>query len=321
MSREVTLRMHTLKLKKRVLKTLLMVLLAWPIAGFAQNENELLSLYFNEVRAEKYPPIPKALSLSENSKNTLEAVAPYLTDTLVDVRAKALGIVSLAGNNSRQATVRQQAVQKLIEGIKDKNTGNTGVALEYLTDFLKSDFNTAAKDSVRMLFKRKTAHYEHLVKLTGFLDLKDLVESIKPLSIQGNPRQIRWAAIITLARLQDAPSQQEMMARVKKLTLNDDVVYEVFPDLIYTRDREAINYMVELLNSDGKYCMSADAEREVAIPCGYRIMEQLAPVIKNYPLEVDESGDIKTKDYLAALASVRHWFAKHEDYEILVDRY
>jgi hypothetical protein len=112
-----------------------------------------------------------------------------------------------------------------------------------------------------------------------------------------------------------------MMRRARKLPVNDDVIYSIFPDLVYTRNKEAVSYMIEVLQRDDATCMSADAERQAPIPCGYRVMEQLAPIIKGYPLALDASGDIKTNDYVAALKTVREWFTKHPNYEILKDKY
>jgi hypothetical protein len=287
----------------------------------AQQPSELLKLYFSEVRVGKYPPIPKPLSISENSKTVLSVLPVYFQDTVAGVRSKAYTIAALAGNNARQANVRELAVQQLLKGVNDKDGGNAGLALDYLTLFGRADFTAVSRDSVRNLFSRKPAHFDVLMKLIGFLELTDLTESIRPYTQTGNSQATRWPAIVSLARMNDARAAEEMMRRVRKLSINDDVIYEVFPDLAYSRRPEAIAYMVEALNSDDKNCLSADAEKEEAIPCGYRIMEQLAPVVDGYPLLLDESGDIKTKDYVAALKTVREWFVKHPDYKILRDRY
>jgi hypothetical protein len=91
---------------------------------------------------------------------------------------------------------------------------------------------------------------------------------------------------------------------------------------VFTRHTDAIAYMVEALNSDEQNCLTADAEREVPIPCGYRIMEQLASIIEKYPLTLDPGGDLKTKEYPLALKTVREWFDKHgRNYVINRDRY
>jgi hypothetical protein len=67
--------------------------------------------------------------------------------------------------------------------------------------------------------------------------------------------------------------------------------------------------------------MAADAEKDARIVCGYRIMEQLAPVIAEYPLQLDEFGDLQTHDYPSALEHVREWFLKHKTYTIRNDKF
>jgi hypothetical protein len=119
----------------------------------------------------------------------------------------------------------------------------------------------------------------------------------------------------------DTNATAEILNRVKRIPVNDEVVYEVFPDLIYTRQTDALDYIVKALHSDAKNCIAADAEKDIPILCGYRIMEQLAPVIEGYPLHLDEFGDVQTLDYPAALNTVREWFLKHKSYTIRHDKY
>jgi hypothetical protein len=300
---------------------LLLAVVCGPLILQAQQTEELLKLYFAEVRLEKYPPIPKQLSIADNAKGVLEGLTLYLSDSVAAVRSKAYTIASLAGNNARQSSVRELAVKKLTEGLSDKDAGNAGLALDYLKIFRKEDFTAYSKDAIRVLFGQKPSHFDELLRLVGFLELTGLKESIRPYTQLGNPQSTRWAAIVSLARMSDASAVEEMMRRVRKLPVNDDIIYKIFPDLAYTRHPEAIAYMVEAMQSDDRNCLTADAEKEESIPCGYRIMEQLAPVVDGYPLQLDESGDIKTKDYVAALKTVREWFVKHPDYKILRDRY
>ncbi|HEX8038201.1 MAG TPA: hypothetical protein VF490_03595, partial [Chryseosolibacter sp.] len=157
--------------------------------------------------------------------------------------------------------------------------------------------------------------------LAGYLGLRDLEPDIWQRSQPGNPIAIRWAAMLSLARLGNSEATAAIMKRVSKFPVNDDVVYELFPDLLYTRQPEAIAYMIAALQSDDPNCLSADAEKEKPIPCGYRIMELLAPVIAGYPLQVDQSGDLATSDYPKALQTVRAWFNHSTAYQILTDKY
>jgi hypothetical protein len=306
---------------RNVHSLLLVLFVVLPFITQAQQNDALLKLYFDDVRAGKYPAIPKTLSFPENAKRTLTLVEPYTQDTVSSVRYKAYSVVHVTGNSSRQPTIRETAVTQLVNACKDKDAGIVGQALSYLTSYNAIDFTTKAKGEIRNLFNQKPAHFDQLIKLVGFLELADMVEVIRPYTLPGNAQSIRWAAIVSLARLNDPLGADEMMRRAKKLPVNDDLIYKIFPDLAYSRYPAAINYMIEVMGRDDKDCLSADAEKEAPIVCGYRIMEQLATVVESYPVQLDASGDIKSKDYVAALATVREWFAKHTDYKIRHDNY
>ena len=132
-------------------------------------------------------------------------------------------------------------------------------------------------------------------------------------------RSEKWSAYLALCRLGDAEALQYVLSRVRSLETNDEVVYEIFPDLIYTRQPLAIQLLVEALQSNEPDCQSADAENPQPQTCAYRIMELLAPVIKNIPLKIDPSGDLSVTDYRAALQSTREWFLNHPEYKIVDD--
>ncbi len=297
----------------------IMVLLPW--LSYSQKLDEQVRVYFTDIRAGKNPAIPKGILLPENASVWKDVLALYQRDSVAAIRAKAYLIFQQSGATAKQSALRHAAVYNLVQGCKDKDAGNAGLALDYLTTFRKDDFTSASKDSIKNLVRSKTAHFDQVLKLAGFLELTDLKETIRPYTKTGNAQAVRWAALVALSRMNDSEAIDEVMRRVRKLPVNDDIVYKVFPDLVYTRQAETIRYMVEVMQRDDKNCMTADAEREQPIPCGYRIMEQLAPVIDGYPVQLDESGDIKTKDYTAALQKVRDWFIKHKDYTIVRDRF
>jgi hypothetical protein len=289
--------------------------------GIAQPINQIMSSYFNQVRLNNFPAIPKPLTIGDNADETLAALAPYFKDTSNIVRAKAYAIAQLAGTASRTPSVRLTYAMHLVNACKDVDAGNVGIALDYLTTFSKKDFTPAALDTVRSLVRRKTPHMTTLVRLAGFLNVTGLESDLAQMTKPGNPQQLRWAALVALSRMGNTNATLNVMSRVQRLPVNDDVVYKVFPDLVYTRQRQALDYLVQVMQSDEKNCFSADVENEIAIPCGYRIMEQLALAVKNYPVMIDAGGDIQTKDYNNALQTVRTWFNSHKHYEIDTSTY
>jgi hypothetical protein len=299
-----------------ILLTLLLILTS--CVTYSQTVSDRVRQYINDAGVST---LPDQLLKETNTLEVISSASLFFQDTLSQVRVKAYLLISGVGLQSKKGNVRQEAVNKLVQASRDADGGNVGMLWSSLTRFNKEDFSTAAKDSLKSRFRQKPAHLNEILKLMGYLEMKDMAEEIRPLSLSGNSnKRDRWAALLALARMGDAASVQSLMQRVQKLPVNDDVVYEVFPDLAYTRQPEAINYMITVLNSDEKNCLSADAENETAIPCAYRVMEQLAPVIEDYPLKLDASGDIKTKDYVKALATVRNWVkGKGDKYKIKRD--
>lgn len=286
------------------------------------SQSDKLVNYFTELRHGKSPNIPQEVLKPENAKATLTALNGYAKDTVVVVRGKAALIARAVGTKSVVNAIRQQSVTQLIQAANDKSTGNAGAALNYLTEFKKSDFTKVHHDSLQALFKRNPPYIDILAKLIGFIEIKELQSDLFALSQQSTlGRKERWSAMLALARMNDERAITDIMNRVKRMPVADAVVYEVFPDLVYTRRPEAISYLVEALNSDAKNCNSPDAERAARIPCAYRVMEMLAPVIEGYPLQLDESGDIQTKDYPAALQQARDWFITNKTYTIKTDTF
>ena len=298
--------------------TILLLLLT--TTALAQTKS--LDNYFAQIRAGKYANVPVEVSKPELASGLLKSLGVYAMDTMPVVRARAAGLVRTIGLQSKVQSVRSQAVQQLMTAAKDKDTGNAGVVLNYLTGFRKNDFSSAAKDSLYAYFQRKSGNINTLIRLLGYLNVQKAKYELFALSQDGAAgHKDRWAALLALSRMGDEQAINDVMNRVKRMPVSDALAYEVFPDLVYTRRREAFNYLLETLNSDAKNCESADPERPSRIPCAYRVMEMLAPAIGNYPLKLSDSGDVVTSDYPAALTQVREWFQVNKEFKILDDKY
>ncbi len=299
----------------------LVILILLPVVSYSQDSGKLLRDYFKNLRSGKNMAIPSKLVLSENAEGHLKDLQPYYHDSTSLIRSKAYEITSRIAIHSRLPEVRMLAAQNLVGACKDPDSGIVGLALGYLEGFGREDFNVSATDSLVVLFKKKTPHFDKLIRLIGFLELSQVRNDFREMAQSSASKKDRWSAMLALSRMGDAYASENIMSRVKKLPVNDDVVYQIFPDLIYTRQREAIGYLVAELGNDAKNCVSADAERDSKIPCAYRIMEMLAPAIADYPLKADPSGDIDTDDYAHALQTVRGWFKDNKDYKISKDTY
>lgn len=301
---------------------IIIFILASLLLSLVHAQPKALDAYFKQVKAGKHPSIPHEITKPENAAAVLKALPVYYKDTTALVRSKAYSLTKTIGTKSQDRTIRHEAVKQLIEGGKDVNTGNAGAALKYLTLFKQEDFVTASKDSLRSQFIRNPRHVDVKVKLIGFLDMRELRDEVYSLSQQSTlGRKERWSASLALARMGDVQATADIVNRVKRMPESDALVYEIYPDLMYTRTQEAMELLLVTLNSDAKNCSAADAERDAKIPCAYRVMEMLATVLENYPLTVDESGDIQTSNYPEALRTAREWCSTQKTFTIRKDTF
>src|SRR5688500_5933570 len=109
---------------------------------------KMLDTFFAKVHAGKYPNILTEVNKPENASSLLNALPVYFKDTMVLVRSKAAAIARTIGTKSKVSAIRTKAVQQLLNATRDTNSGNTGAALMYLTEFRKTDFTRANKDSL-----------------------------------------------------------------------------------------------------------------------------------------------------------------------------
>src|SRR6478609_7699636 len=123
------------------LKSRLLLIIIFPATfAFAQDNNQLLKSYFDNVRTGNYLAIPKSLSLPENDKSILAVLTIYFQDTIAEVRFKAYTVLHVVGDNSKLPAIRQAVITKLIEACKDKDSGNAGIALDYLKAYKQNEF-------------------------------------------------------------------------------------------------------------------------------------------------------------------------------------
>jgi hypothetical protein len=285
--------------------------------GFAGDVEQ----YFAQFRAGRADWVLQEKILSANSAVQLVAsLQPYYTDSAANVRSQAYYMTYRKGVRSISAD-GSLTVGALSKGLDDESSGNSGQVLSYLQDFPAACFGAEVKSAISAALQNtRRPHYGALAMLAGYLDTG--IETLAAIREDGNrPAAVRWAASLALARTGNEQALKYCVETVKKLPLGSDLVSGVLPDLIYTRQKSALDYCVELLYADSKVCRSANPEFSEKITCAYFIIELLAPVIEDFPITADRSVGQESDDYPATLKQVREWFSQHPNYRIKNDTY
>jgi hypothetical protein len=281
-----------------------------------------LEKYMNELRAGSAQTIP--ISIWQDARNEaklLKVLTPFYTDTLKRIREKAYYITKRIGQKSKDNAVQQLAIAGTVLALKEKDTGTSGSAIESLAGFRKENFSAAVRDTIDNLLSANTPHLDELLKLAGFLAMQEQVLKIRHIMETNTNAKIKWAARLSLARMGDAAAIASIMKKLNSTGVNDDFVYDIVPDLIYTRQPEIFEFLEKIINSDAQNCQSDNPDSNKKILCGYRVMGQIAPVIDNFPLKTDDSGELIVSDYALALREVREWFASNDSYNLKTNIY
>ena len=287
----------------------------------AQPSQEILHTYMSKIRENPHTPVPQEiLSEGENELALLDALSEYTRDTLKIVRIKAYDLVGRIGYQNKKPAIRKQAVQILIGGIYDDQR-ISGNVISDLGDFSKEDFDDKSKGSISKLVRKGVPYPGETIKLAGYLEL-DIIDELNALFIDASVNsQSRFYAQLALARLGNNTAINAISDKLTTMNVDDNFVYDLIPELVYTRQKQIFNYLVNIIQSNELNCYSANPNSERKILCGYRVMEYLAKAIVDYPLKVDEFGDLEIDNYQTALIRVREWFINNPDYRIKRDTF
>ena len=250
--------------------------------------------------------------------NVFSKLEHFTTDTSEDKRLATYRLIDYIGEKSNDKSVRQRAVRQIIMGCNDRDGGIVGINMKNLTSFSINDFEAESKYQLSEMAKKPMSYYELLIKICGWLNIKDLNYDFHQMITdkKGNVKQ-RWAMRLAMARMGEQDMLDYCVQRVSKIPVNDDVVYDLVPDLIYTKQKPMFDYLFQIIESDEKTCSSPNPDSNAKIICGYRVIEQIAPYIQGFPVEIGASGDLKTKDYEKTLLEVRNWIKQNKDTYII----
>lgn len=299
------------------------IMLTLVVGWQASAQKREVDAYFSALRNNQ--PVTSLVFEKKKEEQYITPLAAYTQDTVSSLRVEAYQRLCQLGRETKQKNARKRIVSLLVQGWQDQDRGIHRLVDNGLTRFNPQDFDRAALDSVRSRVQKLPANPGTLFKLVGYLQLHDLATKLKAYVEAQDPaprNQDRWAGYIALARLGDQQAVDMILNRVRTFGVNDDAVYELFPDLVYTRSYRAIHYLEEVLFSDERNCGAPSAESRQKMTCAYRVMELLAPVIKDYPASVSAGGGVASKNYQQTLQTVRTWFKQQDGkYEILRDAF
>ena len=291
--------------------------------SFAQSPTlPTLTTHLESIRQGSHAAVPQAmLADTANAAALLPALATYQNDTLAAVRSRAYNIAKRIGQRSRNPAVRQTATAQLTRGIADPDAGISGNNSDALTGFRQTDFSVATRTQLVNYLQPGTPHLDQVAMLAGFASGKSATAALQSLLTAKVSATTRWAVRLALARTGDEAAINYVLDKLNAAPVNDALVYDIVPGLVYTRQPAIFRYLETLVMSDEPNCQSADPDSQQRIRCGYRVMEALTPTLIDFPVAVDAYGELLTDNYEQSLREVRAWLRERKDYPMRTDVY
>jgi len=278
-----------------------------------------ISNYFEQFRNTGNADYSARIRIIQNhsTADLLNALEKYYTDSVVSIRRQAYHLIYSKGLQDTDNA--QLVVVRLAKGLNDSDSGLRGSIIGHLQEFPLSAFNSEAKSLIAShLNQPNSPHFDRLVLLAGFVGTGQ--NELLRLSMNEDlPVRRRWNITLALARMGSESALQSAVERVMRAPINSGMVSFLLPDLVYTRQKAALDYAVELLFIDEKLCQTANPDLSGAILCAYPIIELIAPIIVGFPIQIDPRIGIETDDYEKMLQTVRQWFLENPNFEVRKD--
>jgi hypothetical protein len=282
---------------------------------------QLLSETFDLVRENNYfhGTTPFQEELKSNPNGLLKEVLPYLNDSNALARAFAIDLIHETGRSNPEKKLRQNVVENLVFSCKDNDAANAGKASRYLQQYNREDFSATSKDSITAYIETSPFYKGNMALLAGYLNIGNATPTLK--RMLQNPSvgdKDKWDCRLALSRMGDKQETNTCINVCRSKHANNTVIHSLVPGLVYTRQKEAFDFLVTIIESDEKNCISSNPDNFSQLPCGYRVMEYIAPMVKGFPISTyNDIRQLKTDNYKAALKTVRKWFKENPDYELI----
>ena len=305
---------RTNKTKKNGIAALIFVVFSTVLMG--QSANDLAEQYITDYKNNTFNSELFTQLKAQPVQKTMHAFKPYLKDSLADVRAASYRLLYKVAVDNETNQDRAAVVAELVNGLHDSDRSVRTSICNYLTGFKPYDFSAESRYIIsRIALEPTTAYALKAVRLTGYLKMAELVYDYNKIlsETEGLSRKAAWNMQLAMARMGDSLALASIVNFTVQLPVNDNVVYDIYPDLAYVRQKACFNYLLEQIMSDELNCISSNPDNEAAIVCAFRIIRLIGPYIQNFPLVLDKRGDVVFNNYDTDLATVREWFTTNRN--------
>lgn len=294
-------------------RLILILLLLQSINAIISQENSLINQIINKSsKGESYSTDLSILVNQTNSVTQLSVIEELIESKNIDTRYLAYQIIYRVGKQVSDQKVTQRAVYILVSrGLTDEEATIRIRNIELLGEFNENDFSQQSRSSLAAIIIDSKTNTTELTRLAGHVKLIELVTIFEQRLITSKNKKEVWLIHCSLARMGDPVQKEYCLSRFKSLGFNDEIIQNILPDLLFTENRDVIDYLLDSILIDNLNCSSFNPDSSERVNCAFRLIEKVSPYVENFPVKVGESGDLEVSDYDEALSVVRQWITEY----------
>jgi hypothetical protein len=296
----------------KILCTAVFIAFVFMAPAQAQNAKELAKEIMDSYAAH-LEPVDALRRLNEaDADKMVDAFMQYVAAPEAEVCRTALNMIHRVASRRGDAGLQKQVVRLFIRSLDDSESTIVSQAVGYLAQYPPEVFDSESRYLLTQRAKEKKQAQNKVVMLTGYLGITELTYNYRQMlnDEKVKDKRLRLSLQLAMTRLGDTTAIRELLVLAKKIPVGDDFVYDFCPNLAYTCQKEIYNLMFDIILSDNKNCFSSNPDSEKPIICAFRVIETIAPYIKDFPVTFDNTGEVDIADYPATLATVREWIKR-----------
>ncbi len=286
------------------------------VVMLSQNNEQLDKLYRQYSKGES---CYKAINTLLNKSNFDDLTGYFELKLETGSSDEKLFTVSILGQLASQLKDESQ-LQKcthllISKGLIAKESSVAYYTLGVLEQIPVSGYNAANKSLLASHIIGKPLYFGRLAKLAAYAQVSDLVSYFEMAltSADSIDRNDFWSLNVALARMGNLNCVDYCTSTIDKIGVNDQTIQLLLPDIVFMHQKKGIDYILNLILNDNFNCTNTNPDNEAPINCAYRLLELVAPVICDFPIKSNASGDLQTTDYAEALKISRTWIINNYD--------
>jgi hypothetical protein len=287
------------------------------------NTAKQINLLMQQIRSGATVTVDKQSILASSAyKENAQLFAKYFSDTLFSIRYEALNLNTQLSLRSNDKSLVSKSIKGILDNAITKGQLNNQI-VALLKKYAQTDFSAENLNQIKNILSTQENNIGALVKVYAFAGGPAVANEISNLSSKPALSKLDKGDIkLALVRCGDENLVAQMTAKLKEQVVNDNLIYYGLPEIIYTKNKSLLSFLLNSILSDDKKCTSANSDDNQAITCAYRLIENLAPEIIDFPATINERGEIASTDLNKTLVDVREWIKKNQNtFQVNMKRY